>query len=100
MKTKKQLAWALLCCLSVWQQARAQDQTLDKKSNFRVGVGMGYFKTLDLQYSANVFKTVTPNVNLGFTKRNGKKGVFNTDLTVAMGPMNAAGGPHKRSTRH
>jgi len=95
MKTIKQLAWTFLCCFSIWQQALAQDQTLEKKTSFRVGVGIGYYKTLDLQYSANAFKTVLPNLNLGFT-RSSTKGAFSADLNVAMGPMNAAGRPTQK----
>lgn len=90
MITKTQLAWAFFICLSISRQTLAQDRTLERQSDFRVGIGTGYSRTIDLQYSANVFETIIPNLSLGFTRR-GAKGVLNTDLDAGMGSMRSAG---------
>lgn len=90
MKTITSFAWAFFLCLLITQQALAQDRTLERQNRFRVGIGTGYSRTLDLQYSANVFETIIPNLSMGFTRR-GAKGLLNTDLDVGMGPMKSAG---------
>ncbi len=90
MKTKTQLAWAFFLCLSISQQALAQDRTLERQNSFRVGIGTGYCRTTDLQYSANVFETIIPNLSIGFSRK-GSKGVLTTDLDVGMGSMKSVG---------
>ncbi len=93
------LKWRLLITLAIMgliftYQAHAQqnDDFLLKKNQFSVGIGVNYIKTVDFQYSPNMFQSLRKNVQLGYTNRL-KRGFFSTNLNVFLGNLSPASGP-------
>jgi len=89
------LVICLVCCFSAQAQESNDDDYDLKKNKFRVGVGVGYFKMADFQFSPNLFKSVRENLQLGYSNRF-KKGIFTTNLNVFLGTVNLNSGSEIR----
>lgn len=92
---KATLNWSLVIIISIIaEQANAQqnNEFLFKQNQFRIGIGATYLKTLDFQYSPNMFQSIRTNVELGYTKTK-EKSVFSTDLQVFVGDLKPTSGP-------
>ncbi len=93
------LKWSLLITLTIVglifaHQAHAQQSNdfLLKKNQFSVGIGANYIKTVDFQYSPNMFQSLRKNLQLGYNHRL-KKGIFSTNLNMFLGNLSPASGP-------
>jgi len=82
------MLFTLLLSIICFFEANAQqsDSYLLKKNQFRVGIGAGYFKIADFQFSPNMFQSVRTNLQLGYSNRL-KKGIFSTNLNVFFGGL-------------
>jgi hypothetical protein len=70
---------------------QAQNTDLEDWNKFRVSLGVDVFKTVDFQYSPNMYKSTRPSLQLAFSNRF-KKGIFSTYLDIFMGPMSPNSG--------
>lgn len=76
----------LLLTFCLQAQAQQSDGYLLKKNQFSVGIGVGYFKMVDFQFSPNLYQSVRKNLQLGYSNR-WKKGIFSTKLNVFFGGL-------------
>jgi len=70
--------------------AQQSNDVLDKKNQFKIGLGAGYIQTLDLQVSSKMFQGIRKNLDLDY-KRNLKKGIFTANLNVFIGNLSPSG---------
>ena len=91
MKTTHLITSALLLFLLIWQNGNAQTSPVSNNHKFRIGAGLDYVNTLDLQYSPNIYHSLRPNLDLSFMKSTGK-GIFLMELDVFMGSLKPIGG--------
>ncbi len=83
--------WLIACtatCLAFTHQAQAQQRVQYQalKHEFRVGLGVDYIKTVDLQYSPNLYQSLRKSLQLGYSNRS-KKGLFIANLDVYYGAL-------------
>ncbi len=87
------LRWCFLIlytvtCLAFTHQTQGQQRTLlpASKHQFKVGVGVDYLKTVDLQCSPNLYQFLRKNLQLGYTNQL-KKGIFLTNVALYYGTL-------------
>ena len=78
----------IITCLAFSHQAQAQQrvQSPASKHQFRVGIGVDYIKTVDLQYSPNLYQSLRKSLQLSYANRS-KKGLFLANLDVYYGAL-------------
>jgi len=72
-------------CISRGYSQQNHDYLL-KKNQFRFGIGLGSLKTVDFQFSPNMYKSIRKNVELGYSNT-GSKGIFSANLNVHLGGL-------------
>ena len=70
--------------------AQQRNDILIKKNQFRVGLGVGYIQTMDLQVSPKMYQGLRKNLHLDYL-RNLEKGIFTTSLNVFLGNLSPSG---------
>ena len=82
-----------ITCLLFTHQTQAQQriQTPSSKHQFRVGLGGNYIKTVDLQYSPNLYQSLQKNLQLSYSNQL-KKGIFIASLNVYYGALTPSAG--------
>jgi len=78
--------------LNTAAQAQLEIKPRSDKNQFRVGLGAGYFQTMDLQVSPISFQGVRKNLQLEYL-RNMKKGIFTSGLNASFGSLTPTSGP-------
>jgi hypothetical protein len=71
--------------------AQQSDGYLDKKNQYRIGLGVSLVNISDLQYSPIMYRSLRKDVQLGFSS-NWKKGIFSTNLNFSVGRLRPSSG--------
>ncbi len=94
--------WALLMLIALMSvtcyfsaQAQQSNAYLNKKNQFRVGVGVGCFKVADYQFSSKVYQTLQEHIKLGYsnafkknyTQKTIRKGIRRIKIFIVVNSM-------------
>jgi hypothetical protein len=71
--------------------AQESNGYLDKKNQYRIGLGVSLVNISDLQYSPLMYRSLRKDVQLGFSS-SWKKGIFSTNLNISIGRLNPSSG--------
>ena len=94
MKLLKSIWLITAISISLLGQAQESLNNTLKKNQFQFGFGIQYGKTLDLQFSPNLYQFTRPGVELGYC-RVSQTGIFTTALNLAGGTLKPNSGGFK-----
>ena len=72
--------------LTAQVKANGSADSLVKKNQITIGLGVNYMKTLDLLYSPQMYRSVRKDLHLGYLHKS-KNGIFSSDFDVFLGSL-------------